>query len=438
MAKTFREYEPDQMLLMPPSLHDWLPEDHLAYFVSDLVERLDLSEIFDSYDEERGYPPYHPVMMTKVLLYGYAVGIRSSRKLQQATREHVGFRVLCAGNEPDFRTIAAFRARHLKALEGLFGQVLVICAEAGMAKLGHVAVDGTKIRANASKHKAMSYGRMKKERKRLRKQIREYLEGCVELDEKEDELYGADKLGDELPEDLADPVQRLERIEEAMAALEEEAQQEAEDKGKGDGKPPDRAQRNFTDPDSRIMKSADKNFIQAYNAQAAVDGEYQVIVAAEVIQQANDKGRLLPMVHEVLDNLELAPEEVSADAGYWVTKDVEAVDWYDIEPVVAPRKIRHTEWRERPTLEGPPPEGLTIRQQMEHQLQTEEGRKKFMKRWVTVEPVFGQVKRAMGFDQFSLRGLEKVSGEWKLVCTVHNLLKLFRAGIDLAAVPAAA
>ena len=435
MAKTFRAYEPDQLLLMPPSLREWLPDDHLAYFVSDLVERLELSEILDSYEDKAGYPPYHPVMMTKLLLYGYAVGVRSARKLQQATRENVGFRVLCAGNEPDFRTIAAFRARHLEAMEGLFQQVLTICAQAGMAKLGYVAVDGTKIKANASKHKAMSYGRMRRERKRLRTEIRTYLQECVALDEAEDARYGADKRGDELPEELADPAKRLDAIERAMAALEQQATEKAEQKGKEPSKPKDNAQYNFTDPDSRIMKSADRAYIQAYNAQAAVDEQHQIVVAAEVTQQANDKGWLVPMVHQVVDRLELVPEQVSADAGYWVERDVERLEWYDIEALVAPKKLRHSDWRKPPTAEGPPPEGLTTKQRMEHVLNTEEGRRKMMRRWVTVEPVFGQIKRAMGFREFSMRGTGKAQGEWKLVCTAHNLLKLFRNGVSMAPRP---
>ena len=258
MAKTFRAYEPDQLLLMPPSLREWLPDDHLAYFVSDLVERLELSEILDSYEDKAGYPPYHPVMMTKLLLYGYAVGVRSARELQQATRENVGFRVLCAGNEPDFRTIAAFRARHLEAMEGLFQQVLTICAQAGMAKLGYVAVDGTKIKANASKHKAMSYGPDEKGAQaaahrdpyvpaRMRRPGRS--RRCA---------LRRRQRGDELPEELADPAKRLDAIERAMAALEQQATEKAEQKGKEPSKPKDNAQYNFTDPDSRIMKSADR------------------------------------------------------------------------------------------------------------------------------------------------------------------------------------
>jgi transposase len=432
MGKTFRDYEPDQLLLMPPSLRDWLPEDHLAYFISDLVERLDLSEILDSYSEERGYPPYHPVMMTKLLLYGYAVGVRSSRKLQQGTREHVAFRVLCAGNEPDFRTIAAFRTRHLEALEGLFSQVLDVCAQAGLVKLGVVAIDGTKIKANASKHKAMSYGRMKKERRRLRAQIRKYLRECQQVDAEEDALYGADKLGDELPEELADAARRLQKIDEAMAALREEAASEAKAKGRPPKAPKDKAQRNFTDPDSRIMKAPDKSFVQAYNGQVAVDAESQVIVAKALLQQANDKNQLVPMVHETVDNVGLTPETVVADSGYWVGEQVERIEYYDIEPVVAPRKIRHREWRESAVLEGPMPEGLNTREKMEWKLKTEDGRRKMKQRWSSVEPVCGQIKHAMGFRQFSLRGHRKTNGEWTLVCTAHNILKLFRASVKLA------
>jgi transposase len=432
MAKTFREYEPDQLLLMPPSLRDWLPEDHLVYFVSDLVERLDLSEILDSYDEERGYPPYHPVMMTKLLLYGYAVGIRSSRKLQQGTREHVAFRVLCAGNEPDFRTIAAFRTRHVDALEGLFVQVLNVCTQAGMAKLGTVAIDGTKIKANASKHKAMSYGRMKKERRRLRAQIHKYLRECEQVDAEEDALYGADKLGDELPEELADAARRLEKIDEAMASLREEAAAEAKAKGKRPKAPEDKAQRNFTDPESRIMKAPDKSFVQAYNGQLAVDADSQVIVAKALLQQANDKNQLVPMVHQTVDNVGLTPETVVADSGYWVGRQVERIEYYDIEPLVATRKIRHREWRETPVLEGPMPEGLNTRDKMEWKLKTEDGRRKMMQRWSSVEPVNGQIKQAMGFRQFLLRGHRKANGEWTLVCTAHNVLKLFRAGAKLS------
>lgn len=431
MAKTFRPYTPDQLLLLPPSLKDWLPPGHLVYFVSDLVETLDLTAIYESYSEERGFPPYHPLLMTKLLLYGYCLGVRSSRRIERATVEDVGFRVLCAGNEPDFRTIAAFRARHLEALDDLFLQVLRLCQEAGLVKLGHVAIDGTKVRANASKHKAMSYGRMQEEEKRLRAVVRQILDEAIRVDEEEDALYGPDKRGDELPEELAHPQTRLKKIREAKAALEAEARAKAKaGKAKSDEVDP-KAQRNFTDPDSRIMLSSDKAFVQAYNAQAAVDAEHQVIVAAEVIQEANDKGQLVPMVEAVGDNLGERPEVVSADAGYWVEAAVEQVEGYEIEALVAPKKIRHREWREMEIEEGLPPEGLSTRERMAWTLRTQRGREEYGKRKITAEPVFGQIKGPMGFREFLLRGRRKVGGEWKLVCTAHNVLKLFRATVDL-------
>jgi len=222
MAKTFRPYEPDQLLLLPPSLREWLPEDHPVYFVSDLIETLDLTPILSAYTEERGFPPYHPLLMTKLIVYGYTRGVRSSRKLQRACVEDVAFRVLAAGQAPDFRTLAAFRARHLAALEALFSQVVQLCRQAGLAQLGHLSVDGTKVQANASKHKAMSYARMKEEEERLKAEIRRWFEECEAVDAAEDELYG-DKVGDELPEELADPKRRLQKIQEAKAALEAEA-----------------------------------------------------------------------------------------------------------------------------------------------------------------------------------------------------------------------
>ena len=428
MAKTFRPYDPHQLLLLPPSLREWLPAEHLVYFVSDLVDGLDLSEIYGQHTEERGYPPYHPLMMTKLLLYGYCRGVRSSRRLERATHEDVGTRILCAGNAPDFRTIAAFRTRHLEALDGLFLQVLKLCREAGLVKLGHVAIDGTKIRANASKHKAMSYARMEEEEVRLRSEVRQMLEDAARIDAEEDALYGADKRGDELPPELARRESRLKKISEAKAALEAQAKEAArEGKAKTD-RPKPKAQRNFTDPESRIMRSSDKAFIQAYNAQAAVDGDSQVIVAAEVIQAANDKGQLVPMVEAVVDNLAEVPDVVSADAGYWVEADVNRLEEYEIEPLVAPKKIRHREWREAELFNTPMPEGLSTREQMEWKLRTERGRKEYGKRKISVEPVFGQMKEVQGFRRFLLRGHRKVRGEWNLACTAHNMLKLFRSG----------
>ena len=291
MSKTFRPYEPDQTFLMPASLQDWLPREHLAYFISDVVEHLDLWAIVGRYaGEERGYPPYHPRMMVKVLLYAYCVGVPSSRKIARRLQEDIAFRVLAANNTPDFRTVSDFRKGHLKALAGLFVQVLKLCQKAGLVKLGHVALDGTKIRANASKHKAMSYKRMKEEEARLEGEVMELLQRAQAVDAEEDHRYGKDKEGEELPKELTFRESRLKRIREARAALEAEARAEGEEevrKGKkGSGVPKDKAQRNSTDPDSRIMPAPGaKHFLQAYNGQAAVDSAHQVIVAAELTNE---------------------------------------------------------------------------------------------------------------------------------------------------------
>lgn len=431
MAKTFRPYDPDQLLVLPPSLREWLPEDHLVYFMSDLVEQLDLEAIFASYMEERGYPPYHPVLMTKLLLYGYATGIYSSRKLARACMEDVAFRVLCAGDAPDFRTIAAFRRRHLNALSALFLQVLQLCRRAGLAKLGHVAIDGTKLQANASKHKAMSYARMQEEETRLKAEIEGLLAQAEAADAAEDAQYGPERRGDELPEELRHRESRLKKIQEAKAALERQAQEEAEKAGQADAEkavPKPKAQRNFTDPESRIMLDSQKAFVQAYNAQAAVDHENQVIVAAEVVQAANDKGQLVPMVEQVCQNLQESPEAVSADSGYWTEAGVKSLEDCEIPAFVAPGKIRHREWREQQRLPEPVPEDLPPQERMAYRLRTERGRAEYDKRKVTVEPVFGQIKGARGFRRFLLRGLEQVQAEWRLVCAVHNLLKLKGSG----------
>ena len=325
MGKTFRPYEPDQTFLMPASMRDWLPADHLAYFISDVVEQLDLSVIMQRYrGEERGYPPYHPVMMVKVLLYAYCVGVPSSRKIAKRLEEDIAFRILAANNTPDFRTISDFRKDHLKALSGLFLQVLKLCQKAGLVKLGHISLDGTKIKANASKHKAMSYKRMKEEEARLEAEIKEMLQKAVAVDEEEDRRYGKDKRGDELPKELAFRESRLKKIREAREALEAEAKQEAE-QAKKEGKqaaavPPDKSQRNFTDPDSHIMPApGGKHFEQAYNAQAAVDSAHQVIVAAEITDEPTDRKQARPMIEQVKTNTGRLPRQMSADAGYFLS-----------------------------------------------------------------------------------------------------------------------
>ncbi len=376
MAKTFRPYDPDQLLVLPPSLREWLPEDHLVYFLSDVVDSLDLSAIYRSYSEERGYPPYHPLLMIALLLYGYARGIYSSRKLARACAEDIAFRVLCAGELPDFRTLAAFRRRHLEALSGLFLQVLTLCREAGLARLGHVAIDGTKIRANASRHKAMSYGRMQEEEQRLAEEIERLLGQAQAEDAAEDAQLGPERRGDELPAELAHRQSRLRRIQEAKAALEQQAREAAEAAGAVDAEqvvPEPKAQRNFTDPESRILLDSSKAFVQGYNAQVAVDHESQVIVATEVLQAATDKGQLVPMVLHVVDNLEDVPEAVSADAGYWVEEEVETLEYYEIPAYVAPGKIRHREWREQTRVSAPLPEDLSTKERMRYLLRTEKG-----------------------------------------------------------------
>jgi transposase/IS5 family transposase len=428
MAKTFRPYEPDQRLLLPPAIEDWVPEDHLVRFVGDLIDGLDLSEIEDSYEEERGKPPYHPRMMLKVLVYAYATGVYSSRKIAAALDDSVAFRFLAAGNRPDFRTVNEFRKRHGAAFEGLFVQVLQLCREAGMAKLGRVAVDGTKVKANASKHKAMSYGRMKKAEKDLRKTVRGLLKQARNTDAQEDERFGKDRRGDELPEELARAESRLKKIREAKAALEAQARAEAEEEGKDpdDTEPPDKAQRNFTDPESKIQKTRD-GFIQGYNAQVAVDEEHQVIVAQHVTEASPDVQQLVPAVAAVEQNLGEAPAKVLADAGYWSEANVEALVERGIDPYIATKRQKHSE-QAMPAPRGRPRGNLTTRQRMQRKLQTKKGRAEYARRKTIAEPPFGQIKQARGFRQFLRRGLEAVSQEWTLICLVHNLGKLRVAG----------
>ena len=368
-------------------------------------------------------------MMVKVLLYGYCIGVSSSRRIAQRLHEDIAFRVLAANNTPDFRTISDFRKDHLAALSGLFLQVLVFCQRAGLVKLGHVALDGTKVRANASKHKAMSYKRMKEKEAQLQGEVDELLRRAREADEEEDRRYGKDKRGDELPEELAFREGRLEKIREAMAALEAEAQAAAEQaEGKAHpGVPEDKGQRNFTDPESRIMPGpGGKDFLQAYNCQAVVDHEHQVIVATRATNVASDKQQAVVMIGEVIANTGTVPKEVSADAGYYSAKAVAGLQALGTDPFVAPEKTRHG--HKPPAPRGRIPKDLAPRDRMRRKLQTKRGRKRYALRMETVEPVFGQIKQGRGFRQFLLRGLEKVQGEWSLICTGHNLLKLFRFG----------
>jgi transposase len=433
MKKTFRSWQVDQSLLLPASVHDFVPSDHVAHFVRDLVrDDLDLSAIVETYDEARGYPPYDPWMMTAVLLYGYSRGVYSSRTLARACEERLDFLAVTALNRPDFRTISDFRKRHLKALEGLFVQVLELCRRAGLVKLGHVALDGTKIKANASKHKAMSYGRMKKAEAELAAEVSGWLDAAAAADAEEDAQYGAARRGDEMPDWLADKSKRLEKIREAKAALEAEARAEAEEKAKPPktyrggrkpktppGTPKDKTQRNFTDPDSRIMKGRD-GFIQGYNAQAAVDGTHQIIVAQSLTDNASDQGELVLLVDGIKTNTGRKPREVSADTGYCSEANLEALEQRRIRGYVATGRQKHPDGGED-KKRGPKVEAMRKR------LRKAGYRSRYRLRKQIVEPVFGQIKQARRFRQFLLRGIEKTKAEWALLCTVHNILKLQKA-----------
>ena len=352
MEKTYRPYHPGQLCLLPPALQEWVPEGHLVHFLSDVVDELNLNAILVSYEQEaRGYPPYHPRMMTKLLLYAYAIGIPSSRKIAQRCEEDLAFRVLTANQTPDFRTISDFRQRHLEALADLFVQVLQVCRHAGLVKMGVVALDGTKVRANASKHKAMSYGRMQTELPRLEAEVATLLRQATDADQAEDRQHGAGSRGDELPAEVTHREQRLARIRAAKAAVEAAAQ--AEDPGEPGvprrgrpratppGVPRPTAQRNFTDPESRIMKDADKAFIQGYNAQAAVDAQAQVIVACTVTNQAADAPHAVPMVERIVQTSGQAPRVLLADAGYCSDANITAVQTLGSEPLIATRQQRH-------------------------------------------------------------------------------------------------
>jgi len=448
--KRFKAYDTHQSYLLPPSPREWLPADHLAYFIDNVVDQLDLCEVFASYEGTKGQPPYHPQMMVKVWLYGYCVGIRSSRRLERALHEDVGFRMLSGNQQPDYWTLSEFRRRHLGALRGLFLQTVRLAQRAKLVKLGQVAIDGTKLKANASKHKAMSYSRMEKEEKRLREEIRRYFEEVETTDRAEDERYGS-KRGDELPEHLKTEKERLDVIRNAMAQLEEEARQKAaaeqqkrQEKANKEGrtyhprkdpkdaKPAPKAQRNFTDPDSRIMKNADKAFIQGYNAQAAVDVDSQIIVAAQLSNQAADGPHLVGMVEQVEQSTGRRPQEVLADAGYFSEDNVTTLRKRGMSVLIPPERVRRRQWRERCTPPtSPPPKDSSVSEWMRYRLKLPENRERYRKREQSVEPVFGQIKQARGLRQFLLRRLDKVSAMWQLECAAHNLLKLYRAGVPL-------
>lgn len=485
--KTFREWDPDQEHLLPPSVRDWLEDDHPVYLMLDVLKELDVSAIAEKYHRKdpRGTRPYPPRLMVGLLLYGYSVGVRSSREIEKATYEDIPFRVLAAGHHPDHTRIAEFRRKHLEELKDLFTQVFQICQRAGLVKLGEVALDGTKVQASASKHKAMSYERMLEEEERLTDQIEQMLEEAEQVDREEDERFGRDCRGDELPEELSRRTDRLSKIRQAREDLEQEAMQgraeevqakadrareraqthdsekerkrsatlasrwdeEAEElskqagegagppttpegmpthrpKSETDGSPTATAQRNFTDPDSRIMEQGGQ-FLQGYNCQLVVDKARQVIVAQGVTNKSPDNGNFEPMLEKAAENAGASPEVILADAGYWNEDAPAAAENRGIEAYIATERQSHG--KKEPSRSEPPPEEASAQEKMAHRLQTEEGLKRYARRKAIVEPVHGQIKEAGGFRRFHLRGFEKVRKEWALVCTGHNLKKLFGA-----------
>lgn len=489
--KQFRDWNPNQPFLLPPSLQEWLPEGHPVYLMLDILEELDVSAIEETYRQKdpRGTRPYAPKMMVGLLLYGYSVGIRSSRKLEKATYEDIPFRVLTAGNHPDHTRISEFRRKHLEELEDLFVQVFQICQRMGLVELGNVALDGTKVQASASKHKAMSYERMLQEEERLREEIEEMLEEAEATDREEDERFGRENRGDELPDELERRRDRLDKIQQAKADLEKEAKQgraeevqakadraseraetheskrerarsetlaetwdkEAEQlrkeadaqagaeagdpetpegmpkhrpRAETDGTPKPKAQRNFTDPDSRIMEKGGE-FLQGYNCQILVDEANQIIVAQGVTNQSPDNGNFGPMVEKGTENAEASPEAVLADSGYWSEEAPDEAEACGTEAYIATGRQPHG--KKTPTRSGTPPEEATAHEQMSHKLRTREGLDRYALRKSIVEPVNGHIKEIGGFRRFSLRGYEKVRREWALVCTGHNLKKLIGA-----------
>jgi transposase len=495
MTKQYREWHPHQPYLFPPSPHDWLDEGDLAYFILDVVDALDLSAIEAAIHakDARGNRPYHPRMMTALLLYGYCVGVMSSRKIDKATYRDVAFRVIAGGCHPHHTRISEFRRQHLSALQGLFVQTVLAAQNMGLVKLGRVGLDGTKMKANASKHKAMSYERMLKAQAELREEIEQLLLLAEQTDQEEDARYGRGKRGDEVPEELRRRESRLSTIQATMAELEAEAaksradelRERAEQQRKKsetaddpaerkraatraakaqaqanaltsddeddppsapgspaddlphhrvpttpEGKPKPEAQRNFTDADSRIMKR-DGTYLQGYNGQAAVDGEHLIIVSCAATNQPPDQQHLPPLVEQIRENLGAYPDKLLADAGYWDKDHVGFCEERNIDPYIATGRLKRGELP--PPIRGRPPKDLDAKGRMYRKLRTKRGREEYARRKVIPEPVFGQIRVGQGFQHFLLRGIDKVQAEWSLVCACHNLLKIFRAAGAISA-----
>lgn len=448
MGYNFLPYDQDQLFLLPPSIDEWVPEGSLPRFIDEVVETLDLKGRLQGFYERYradgwGRAAYHPKMMVKVLLYAYCHGVTSSRRIARGLENDVGLRYLSANQQPDFRTIADFRKDNLETLRGLHLEVLELCREAGLMKMGRVALDGRKVAGNA----ALARNRT---REALEAEVDRILAEAERVDAEEDALYGEENRGDELPEELRSSKGRLERLQQAMQRLEaaereareaqeqkiaEREEEEARTGKKKRGrkpKAPDEvvntdAKANTTDPDSRIMK-ARKGYVQGYNCQAVVDCQSQVIVAQAVTQEENDYAQLAPMLAECEKQTGTRPRELLADAGYWTDENAECED-EETELFIATKK----DWKQRRELaeKGSPrgriPENASVREKMERKLLTVRGRAAYRQRGSTVEPVFGQMS-TRGLNRFVMRGREKVSMEWALWSATHNMLKLWRFG----------
>ena len=459
--KNYRAWDVQECSQQAISPQDALPEDDLVYFLLDTIPQLDLCAFHRHYaDETRGQPPFDVTMMVTLLVYAYCVGVCSSRKIAAACERNLAFRAIVGAAPPDFRTISDFRKIHLAAFRPLFLEVLRLAGEMGMVKLGNLSTDGTKMGANASRHKAMSYGYLNKDIERLQAEIEQLLKQAEQIDAEQDAALGS-RRGDELPEELKRREDRLTKIREAKTRLqaeaavkaeheqrrrdEEQAQREAEGRkrrGKEpapvDATPEDKAQTNFTDPEAKVMKQSNKGFDYSYNAQAVVDGEEQIIVAAEVTNQANDKRQAVPMARAALDNLAAAqidrplsadgtplPIPNTADTGYFSEQALADLEKMGIDPYIATGRQKHHE-AAAPLTEGECAPAASAKEKMQHKLRTASGKLLYAARKHIVEPVFGQIKAARGIRKFLLRGLEKVAAEWQLICLTHNLLKIWR------------
>jgi transposase len=471
--KTFRAYDPHQVWLLPPSIDDWLPEDHLARFVSELVDEvLDLEPFLAVFTEARGFPPYDPRLMLKLVLYGYMIGVRSSRGIEKRCHDDVAFRFLAANQAPDFRSIARFRRRHLDALAGLFVEVLALCQRAGMVKLGRVALDGSKVRANASRRKAMSYKRMTEREAKLQAEVDDLLADAEATDTSEDDQFGPDGRDDDLAGEMARRESRLAKIRRAKSDLEADAKRRAgadaarktwhrnaaradtpagdtatgdtatgdtatagagrqdqagaaADKAAEAATPDDKTQRNFTDPDARIMKTSDGSFHYCYNAQTAADDAHQVIVATRLGNRSADCPEFTPLLDEVERNCGARPRQVLADAGYFSEDNVAAATGRGVDALIATGRLKHDE-TPPPAPRGRIPKNATPKQRMARKLRTKAGRAGYARRKAIIEPVFGQIDTVQGGKQVLLRGQAAAAAEWDLLAACHNLRKLFR------------